>query len=43
MFKCGLKREYYDKIKTGEKVIELRLNDQKRQLMKIRKMKSRMH
>lgn len=35
MFKCGLKREYYDKIKTGEKVIELRLNDQKRQLMKI--------
>lgn len=35
MFKCGLKKEYYDKIKRGEKVIELRLNDQKRQMMKI--------
>lgn len=35
MFKCGLKKEYYDKIKNGDKVIELRLNDQKRQLMKI--------
>ena len=35
MFKCGLKKEYYDKIKSGERVIELRLNDQKRQLMKI--------
>lgn len=35
MFKCGLKKEYYDKIKSGEKVIELRLNDQKRQMMKI--------
>ena len=35
MFKCGLKKEYYDKIKNGEKVIEVRLNDQKRQLMKI--------
>lgn len=35
MFKCGLKKEYYDKIKSGGQVIELRLNDQKRQLMKI--------
>lgn len=35
MFKCGLKKEYYDKIKNGDKVIELRLNDQKRQLMRI--------